>query len=181
MSELVGFIRELTTLLGSAGVEYMITGSLASTYYAEPRSTVDVDVVAAASSSNLVEFVRSLDKERFYAPDVETVISSSQFNVISLTSSWKLDVIVRKSRPFSVMEFERRQRVNLLGIHTFIATPEDVVLAKLEWAKSSESERQLRDAKSIIEVQGEALDLAYLRQWAEELSVSVALERLLTT
>lgn len=40
-----------------------------------------------------------------------------------------------------------------------LATPEDVLLAKLEWAKSGDSERQLEDAAGILKIQAGALDL----------------------
>lgn len=179
MSGLADFIGDLSALLSRAGVDYMLTGSIASTYYSEPRSTIDVDIVVAASPANLLEFVRSLDTQRFYAPSEETILSDSQFNVIETSTGWKLDIMVRKERPFSVVEFDRRQRVTLIGIDTFIASAEDVILSKLEWAKMSGSERQRGDVRSIIEVQGNALDLAHLRKWAIELDVADTLESLL--
>lgn len=173
-------MRDLTAALSRAGVDYMLTGSVVSTYYSEPRSTIDVDVVATATAANLLEFVRSLDRARFYVPSEETILSDTQFNVIETGTGWKLDVMTRKDRPFSVIEFERRIKVTFLGISTYIATAEDVILSKLEWASMSGSERQLGDVRSIIDVQGKDLDFDYLRKWAAELSVSDVLETLLT-
>jgi hypothetical protein len=180
VSGLAEFIRDLTSLLSRSDVDYMLTGSIASTYYSEPRSTVDVDIVVTTSSANLLEFAHSLDRQRFYVPSDETILSDSQFNVIETSSGWKLDVMARRDRPFSVVEFDRRRRVTLIGVDTFIASAEDVMLSKLEWAKMSGSERQLGDVQSILAVQGEALDFAYLRKWAADLAVSDTLERLLT-
>ena len=57
-----------------------------------------------------------------------------------------------------------------------MATVEDTILAKLEWARDSESERQLRDVAAMIRVHGAALDVPYLRRWAGELGVKGALE-----
>jgi hypothetical protein len=52
-----------------------------------------------------------------------------------------------------------------------MATAEDTILAKLEWARSGQSERQLQDAAGIVAVSGAELDLDYLDRWADELGV----------
>lgn len=63
------------------------------------------------------------------------------------------------------------------GEDIWIATPEDVLLAKLEWAKRTGSERQLRDAAGIVAVQGAALDRGWVERWAKELGVEAELAR----
>ena len=52
-----------------------------------------------------------------------------------------------------------------------MATPEDVILSKLEWSKLGASERQWADALQVARTQGKRLDLAYLEKWARELGV----------
>ena len=59
----------------------------------------------------------------------------------------------------------------VLGIDLLVATAEDTVLAKLEWAKRGESERQLRDVRGILDVKGESLDRAYIERWLDDLGV----------
>lgn len=54
----------------------------------------------------------------------------------------------------------------------FIASAEDTILAKLEWARLSGSDRQVRDASGMVRVQGDQLDVAYIAHWAAELGVS---------
>ena len=100
------------------------------------------------------------------------------FNVIHLETGFKVDFIIRKSRPFSKEEFSRREKSILLGKPRWFATPEDVVLAKLEWSKLGESERQFLDAVSVAKVQGENLDRSYLEKWAKELVIEELLQRL---
>jgi hypothetical protein len=95
------------------------------------------------------------------------------FNVIDLTSGWKIDFIVRKSRPFSLEEFERRREADLLGTTLYVASAEDVVLSKLEWAKMAESERQLNDVVGILRTQGDDLDHAYVERWVSALALDV--------
>ncbi|UUO06784.1 hypothetical protein M4951_00385 [Blastopirellula sp. J2-11] len=64
-------------------------------------------------------------------------------------------------------------------MQSMIASAEDILLSKLEWAAISESERQIRDALRIAEIQS-TLNLVYLRRWADELGVSQRLEEVLT-
>ncbi len=93
------------------------------------------------------------------------------FNVVDMTSGWKVDLIVRKARPFSVEEFRRRTPASVLGTAVFVATPEDTILSKLEWASMSGSERQLRDVSGVVEVRRGALDVAYIERWAKDLGL----------
>ena len=101
------------------------------------------------------------------------------FNVIDSSSGWKADFILRKDRPFSVEEFGRRRPAEIMGVRVNVAAPEDVILGKLEWVGRSGSERQLRDAASVIAVQGAALDRGYLAAWAKQLGVEDLLKRAL--
>ncbi len=104
---------------------------------------------------------------------VDAVLRGSQFNVLDLDSGWKADLIVRKARPFSRSEFDRRQRAELLGVTTWVATAEDTIVAKLEWrAKGGGSERQLADVVGIVRAQGDRLDRPYVDHWAAELGLT---------
>jgi len=53
-----------------------------------------------------------------------------------------------------------------------MATPEDVILSKLEWSKLASSERQWADALQVAKTQGKRLDLAYIDKWSVELGVA---------
>ena len=83
----------------------------------------------------------------------------------------KIDFIIRKNRRFSVPEFGRRTPANLLGCDVFVATAEDTIVAKLDWARDSGSERQLLDVVSILAVSGEQLDLGYVEKWVADLGL----------
>ncbi|HEY4634732.1 MAG TPA: hypothetical protein VIH00_12525, partial [Candidatus Limnocylindrales bacterium] len=103
----------------------------------------------------------------------EALRDRSQFNAIG-DEATKIDFIVRKDRPFSIEEFKRRRRADLLGTPGFIASLEDTVVAKLEWAATTESERQLRDVAGMLAVNGEAIDLAYVERWVAVLGLDDA-------
>ena len=76
----------------------------------------------------------------------------SLFNVVDMATGWKIDLIIRKSRPFSQEEFRRRKRVNLQGGPLFVASAENVVVSKLEWAKLAQSQRgwHIEDVAGIL-------------------------------
>jgi hypothetical protein len=115
-----------------------------------------------------------LPAEEYYV-DLDTALealrSSSLFNVIDLKTGWKIDLIFRKSRPFSEKEFSRRQLVDLQGLRLYIAGVEDVIVAKLEWAKLANSQRQIEDVASMLRLRADTLDKSYLEKWISELDL----------
>jgi hypothetical protein len=160
--------------LDAHDVPYMLTGSLASSMYGVPRSTNDIDIVVAPSLEQLLPLVQLLQRMGLtVAPEaaVEALRNRSQFNVIDFPHGLKVDLIMRKDRNFSLTEFDRRVAHEIEGMRLTIATPEDVLLAKLEWAKMGESERQLVDAAGIVEMQRQTLDFAYIDEWVRKLGL----------
>jgi len=166
--------RRITTALDRAGIGYMLTGSFASAHYGAPRSTQDIDLVIEATASQLRTLVHSLPESEYYADldaALEALRRDSLFNVIDLTTGWKIDLIFRKARPFSKEEFGRRHLVNFQGIRLFVASAEDMIVAKLEWARLAQSQRQIEDVASVLKLQSEALDRSYLEKWISELGL----------
>lgn len=171
---LESFLRRVVAILDETGVPYMLTGSLASAYYGEPRATRDIDVVIAVSEEEIDALVRRLDAEGFYvSPEAarEALRRRSQFNAIDPESGWKVDWIVRRDRPFSRREFERRRKVEALGLELPMVTPEDLIVAKLEWAGMGGSEIHLRDALAILVQRGEELDRGHIERWVRDLEL----------
>jgi Nucleotidyltransferase of unknown function (DUF6036) len=166
--------ERITAAFDQAGILYMLTGSFASAHYGVPRSTQDIDFVIEATAPQLSALVQSLPSDEYYA-DLETAMEAqrreSLFNVIDLRTGWKIDLIFRKSRAFSRQEFSRRKSVELQGRRLFVASAEDVVVAKLEWAKLASSQRQIEDAAAILRLRWEALDRTYLEKWISDLGL----------
>ena len=166
--------RKLRAALDFAGVPYMITGSFVSAIHGVPRATHDIDVVIAPTVHQLDNLIKYFSESDYYA-DIDDALEAlrhhSQFNVIDEHGVWKIDFIIRKDRPFSIAEFARRRLTTILGISLYAATPEDILLAKLELAKLGDSERQLRDASGVIAIQGEALDRPYVERWVAALDL----------
>lgn len=166
--------RRITAALDQAGIGYMLSGSFASAHYGIPRSTQDIDLVIEATPAKLRTFVEALPANEYYA-DIDSALEAhkrqSMFNVIDLATGWKIDLIIRKSRAFSQEEFRRRQRVSLHDVPLFVASAEDVIISKLEWAKLSQSRRQIEDTAAILKVRWDALDHSYLVKWIGELDL----------
>ncbi len=173
------FFGRMVARLEDADIPYMLTGSFASAYHGRPRATQDIDFVIAPSPDQLRALIRSLPPSEYYADEaaaLEAHRQESQFNVIDMSTGWKIDFICRKSRPFSRTEFDRRVRANLEGLSLYVATAEDVLLAKLEWAKLGGSRRQIEDVTGLLEVRGAELDLAYIQGWVAVLGLTAEWE-----
>jgi len=153
----------------------MVAGSFASSFHGRPRTTHDADVVIDPTPEALERLLEALVEAGFYVPASsarDALRRRRQFNVIETASAFKLDLIIRKDRPFSRGEFERRAREDRAAVPAVMATAEDTILSKLEWAKKGGgSERQLDDVRGVVEVRGADLDRAYIERWAAELDV----------
>jgi hypothetical protein len=150
------------------------------------RATMDVDLVADLGQQDVAPLVQSLG-DAFYADAEmirEAIVRQSSFNLIHLESMFKVDVFVARPRDFDRAQLARRQP-HLLSedpqSRAYIASAEDTVLAKLEWyrAGNEASAHQWRDVQGVLRVQGQRLDLAYMRHMATGLGVQDLLERAL--
>lgn len=166
--------RRVIPLLDSAGIPYMLTGSFASAFHGVPRATQDIDLVIAPGPEQLHTFIRDLPPRAYYVDEaaaLDAEQTEGQFNVIDLDAGWKIDLIIRKGRPFSQEEFNRRQPADVWGLSLSVATLEDVILAKLEWAKLGESDRQIEDVAALLRLRESDLDRAYISRWMSDLGV----------
>jgi hypothetical protein len=161
------------------GTVYTVAGSFASNFHGVPRMTQDADLVVAASQDQVVRLVRELETEFYVSEDAarEAVRLERQFNAIHLLTGFKVDLVIKKQRPFSDEELRRRIQGTLAGRAVQFATAEDTILTKLEWAKAGESARQYHDAQGILRVQASRLDTLYLARWADDLGVRDLLDR----
>ncbi len=170
-------LKDVCARLDRAGIEYMLTGSMAMNYYAQPRMTRDIDLVVAVEPHEAEKLAAAFEPDYYVPAELETSIRDrAMFNLLHLGSVIKVDMVVRKDEPYRHAEFQRRQLVSLPGFETWIAAKEDLILSKLVWAKDSGSELQLRDVRNLLTSDA---DFAYIRQWAAPLGVSHLLENIL--
>lgn len=153
----------------------MVVGSFASSFHGEPRMTRDIDLVVDPTPDSTRLLVELVDRDRFYVGDAEEALRNrTMFNLIEPSSGWKVDLVLRKDRPFSEVEFARRLPVQVAGVEVYIATVEDTMLAKLEWGAASGSDQQMADVVALA--RRTDLDRKYLDRWAKALGVTPQLQ-----
>jgi len=174
------FLREIIAALESAGVPNMLTGSFASSFHGTPRATQDLDIVISPNREGLGKLLALFPPERYYIDRdaaFEALDRKSQFNLIAPRVGWKVDFIIRKPRPFNLREFERRIPANVFGVPLNIVTPEDLILAKLEWSAEGGSQRQIEDAAGILRARRVEIDRDYLERGVKELAIEPEWEK----
>lgn len=179
--------RLLHPIFETLGIPYYITGGVAATAYGDPRTTRDLDLVIELNRDNISQLVEALEMAGFYCPpsSVEDIRDGRGIvlSVTQMTSVLNADIVLSADTDFDRSKMARRRKMALdeAGVEPFfVASPEDVVLAKRLWRKPSESMKQWTDVLGILKVQGEGLDFDYLWQWAEILGVANDLDQAFT-
>jgi nucleotidyltransferase DUF2204 len=168
-------LSHIATRLEKSEIPYMITGSIAASYYGLARATQDLDIVISCDAARITHFMSLFPEKEYYAPlhdALDALRHNSMFNVLDMNSSWKIDFIYRKQDPFHREAFERRRQVRFQGVLTSVVSLEDLIIAKLEWAKMSESERQINDVGTITQKRVQELDRDYVDRWVAQLGLS---------
>ena len=159
----------------------MLTGSVAAAFRGVSRATMDVDLVIDPSAAALDELVRRVEALGLYVSEQaarEALAREGMFNVVDPETGWKADLIVRKRRPFSEAEFARREVVDFLDVKLAVASLEDVILTKLEWARLGASARQIEDVRGLLRLAGDNVDRGYVERWLDPLGVRAEWELL---
>ncbi|HUU37197.1 MAG TPA: hypothetical protein VMW46_03205 [Candidatus Desulfaltia sp.] len=161
--------------LEKLNIRYFITGAVASIAYGEPRLTNDIDIVADISERDVSRLKGCFPDDEFYFDEEsaeKAVRSLFQFNIIHPASGLKIDVMVGKKDDFDTSRFQRIRRLKALEdtVANF-ASPEDVILKKMEYYAAGGSEKHLRDISGMIKISAEIIDLTYIAHWAERLGL----------
>jgi hypothetical protein len=164
-------VRDVSNRLENEGIAFMLTGSMAMNYYAQPRMTRDIDIVVALAPMDTDTIVHLFTPDYYVSREAvsSSIEHESLFNLIHQESVIKVDCIVRKNTPYRLAEFERRQRIAIEDFSTWIVRKEDLIISKLYWAKDSRSEMQLRDVKNLVTT---GCDHGYIEHWTNEIGLT---------
>ena len=184
LPESVSVLMVVVNVFERLHIPYLVGGSMASALYGVVRSTLDADIVADLHLEKVGALIKALGVD-FYTDEAmiqDAIHHQSSFNLIHLKTMFKVDVFIRKDRPYDRVQFERRvEQVFATNPEqkVFILTAEDIILAKLEWYRmgGEVSDRHWRDILGVLTVQADRLDRDYLRKWAVELGVADLLQR----
>lgn len=130
MQNELDIVRDVSLRFEGAGIDYMLTGSMAMNYYAQPRMTRDIDMVVALASDEAETIMRIFAPDYYVSREAvaDSIARESLFNIIHEESVIKVDCIVRKSTPYRRAEFERRTRITVEDFSTWIASKEDLIM-----------------------------------------------------
>lgn len=171
----------VASALDGLEIPHMVVGSLASSMYGYPRIGAEADLLVSIKPKQATGLFEALRGE-FYI-DEQTITRAAaarqHFSIIHAGSTFRVDFFTAAPEGFDKEQMERRQRQVVKDNPVYVATPEDTILAKLVWYRKGNeiSDQQWRDILGVIRVQGDKLDLEYLRRWAEELGVADLLTR----
>lgn len=174
-------IKVFSKLLDKYKIDYLLTGSLAVSYYGYPRATHDIDFVLEISSKDSGKFLKltkDLGESFLVDRDLikEAIAKSSQFNLYHLETGVKIDFWISGKNEFEQGKLKRKKKILFDKQKINLISPEDLLLTKLLWCKRIRSERHLRDCVGILKVQGKQLEEGYLNFWAKRLKVEELLK-----
>jgi hypothetical protein len=168
-------LERVVQALESLKISYLVTGSVAAMAYGEPRLTNDIDIVAGVEEGHIRGLLEAFPEDEFYirADMIRQAIGQpGQFNIIHPASGLKVDVIIRRDTPFDQSRFSRKRLISPAeSYQASFASPEDVILKKMEYYREGGSEKHLRDITGILKVSGEDIDRAYTALWADRLGL----------
>jgi hypothetical protein len=159
-------LKHVVEALERSGIEYRVTGSMATIAYGEPRFTNDIDIVIRVQPDQVDEFCAAFPQPEFYcspaAADI-AVRQGHQFNILHPGSGLKIDLIVASDSAFDASRFSRGQRIKTeLQHEAWFASPEDVIIKKLIYFREGGSEKHLRDIVGVLKIQAEKIDYEYI-------------------
>lgn len=176
-------LRIVVEVLERFEISYLITGSVASMAYGEPRLTNDIDIVAEIRPEHINDLLAAFPAPEYYISEEMirgAIQKSGQFNIIHPASGLKIDMIIRQNTPFDQSRFTRRKRLRpAKDYEADFAAPEDVILKKMEFYKAGGSEKHLRDITGILRISGDEIDRQYIAPWAQRLGVTEIWEAIL--
>lgn len=173
--DLFELLHKIVGVLEHLHIPYLVTGSVAAMAYGEPRLTNDIDVVADIVDRHIADLLKAFPSDEFYLSEEamkEAIRTSGQFNVIHPASGLKVDIILRQNTLFDSSRFGRIRRIHPSeSYQADFASPEDVIVKKMEYYKGGGSEKHLRDITGILKISGEKVNRTYIVDWAKRLGL----------
>jgi hypothetical protein len=160
-----------TAPLDSADIPYMVSGSVASMVYGEPRMTNDIDIIIALDVMRANALEELFPLSDFYCPPREVIAVEirrprrGHFNIIHHETGHKADIYTAGTDPLQAWGLQHRRAIELAsGKSLWVAPPEYVILRKLEYYREGQSEKHVLDIRGMLDVSGDTLDKSFLEE-----------------
>jgi hypothetical protein len=178
VDEQLNFMKLIGSRLDSAGIPYMLTGSMAMAIYSIPRMTRDIDLVVEIAPADVDKIIDLFSEDCYIEREtvIEALRGHGMFNIIHNEWVIKADFIIRKDEEYRREEFARRQKFDVEGIPISVVAAEDLILSKLVWGKQSRSDLQLGDARQMLSTISD-LNWEYMQKWAAVLGIDDILQK----
>ena len=174
----------LAKTLNELGIGYLVTGSMATIAYGEPRFTNDIDMVISLRPEDITRFCESFPMPEFYVSQdavQQAVRDRRQFNIIHPASGLKVDGIIPKDDDFERSRQQRGVRLPIVdGFEAMFASAEDVIIRKMQYFQEGGSDKHLRDIAGVLKIQGDRIDRQYIADWADRFAVRNVWDLILT-
>jgi len=152
-------------------ISYMLSGSLAMSYYTTSRMTRDIDIVIHLQAADIDKFITIFENFYLHKPTIiEEVKQQGMFNVIDNNSGFKIDFILMKNTEYSKLAMSRKQSFEDINGKVWVIAIEDLIIAKLKWIQILFSERQAKDIENLL--QNPTIDHDYLQYWIKKLNLN---------
>ena len=185
MQDQINLFSNYVSKIGSLGLEYFVTGSVAGIVFGEPRLTHDIDLVVKLPKSMIVSFLDSFPESEYYRPPEETIIqeigrtSRGHINLIHFESGFKADIYFPGREAIQKWGLESRKKILVQGLEVYFPPLEYVILFKLKYLKEGGSDKHRRDIIGILRVSSEIINLLTLHEMAKELGLDIELAELI--
>ena len=160
----------ITRILKNLDIPYMLSGSMAMSFYSISRATRDIDIVVHMQKKDINKFIAELDDFYF---NKDTIIKETEkkgmFNIIHFKTGFKIDIIILKETDYFEEAFKNKKISNELGFDIYIISLEDLILAKILWIQQIYSERQIDDVKMLLN--NKKADINYIKKWSDKLKI----------
>lgn len=187
MRELEHFLA-FTDPLGALGLDYFVTGAVASIVYGEPRMTHDIDLVLHLPERDIDKFLGVFPETQFYVPPKENLQlevrrdQRGHFNLIHLSTGYKADVYLLGNHPLHQWAASRRRRITLEPDgQLWLAPPEYVIIRKLEFYHDGGSDKHLRDIRGMLAISKEQINQEEIEHWVAQLGLESEWKKITST
>lgn len=164
--------------INRTAINYMVTGSVASMVYGQPRMTHDIDLVISLHPEQISDVIKQFPSTYFYCPSMDTIkIESSResrghFNLIHHKTGLKADIYLTGKDKLQKWAMSNRVAITLFNIPIWLAPIEYVIVLKLQYYKEGSSSKHLSDIKNMLVMSADRIQTQKLDELITEFGLS---------